>query len=367
MKVVLAPNALKGSLSALEACEAMRAGVSSAHPKATVISLPVSDGGDGFVEVVRHALGGEIVTTTVAGPLGHPVDAEWLFVRESATAFIESARACGLSLLDEDERNPMVASSVGVGELIATALDAGCRTVHVGLGGSATSDGGMGMAVALGARFLDREEEELPPSGSNLALVDSIDLTQIDARLAFAQVLALCDVTNPLLGERGAAAVYGPQKGAAPDQVRLLEAGLARIALGREEKAGFPGAGAAGGLGFGIAAFLGGELRPGLDALFAILRWSDAMEGAHLVLTAEGRLDEQTIAHGKAPAGVARAAKLRGVPCYCIAGTVADSPSGFDAAFALRPASMPLARAMEQAASLLRQASERAMRAFLAE
>ncbi|MHC4339222.1 MAG: glycerate kinase [Planctomycetota bacterium] len=266
-----------------------------------------------------------------------------------------------------DERNPMVASSVGVGELIATALDAGCRTVRLGLGGSATSDGGMGMAVALGARFLDHELEELPPSGANLAHVDRIDLSQLDARLATAHVQALCDVDNPLLGERGAAAVYGPQKGAAPDEVPLLDAGLARIALGREEIADLPGAGAAGGLGFGIAAFLGGELRSGVETLLAITGWTEALEGADLVLTAEGRLDEQTVAHGKAPAGVARAAKRRGVPCYCLAGSVAGDTAVFDAVFALRPASMLLAQAMEQAAPLMQQTSEQAVRAFLAE
>lgn len=349
MKILLAPNALKGSLSAADAARAMAAGVRQAHPDAEIVELPVSDGGDGLVEVLLRAWTGSVRvsdrvpcerrTARVGGPLEtqEPVNATFLWLPESRQAVIEMAAASGLARvadrLTRGTLDPTRTTTRGTGELVRAALDLGAREVLVGLGGSATVDGGLGALAALGARFLDAGDRPVEPVAASLADVRRLDLAALDPRLApgsEARVEALCDVTNPLLGPTGAARVYGPQKGATPAQVEALEAGLTHLAdlfvrqLGRDVRS-LPGAGAAGGLGAALAAVLGARLSRGIERVLELVDLDRYLGGAHgvdLVLTAEGRLDEPTLRYGKAPAEVARRARNAGVPCIALAGEV---------------------------------------------
>ncbi len=376
MKVVIAPNALKGSLGAVAAAEAMARGVSTAAGAVDIVRVPVADGGDGLVDVLLAALPGERCTVTVGDPLGRPVEAAYGYLPEKRTALIEMAVASGLALLRDEERDPLAATTFGTGELIRDALARGARHIVVGIGGSATCDGGTGMAAALGVTFRDRGGAAFEPRGGGmLARIGGIDLGTRDVRLHDATVESVCDVDNPLLGATGAARVYGPQKGATPDDVETLEQGLAHLAetirsdLGGDV-APMPGAGAAGGLGAGLKAFLGAELRPGVDVVLDLVDLDRALAGAALCLTAEGALDNQT-AFGKAPAGVARRAQAAGVPCLAVAGGVARDirelhAAGLDAAVSLCPGPLTLADAMADAAALLQAATEQIVRAFLA-
>lgn len=376
MKVVIAPNAFKGSLSARQAADAMAEGVRHAMRDAVIVTVPVADGGDGLVDVALAALGGEERRLNVSGPDGTPVEATFCHVPQMRFAAIEMARASGLVLVDPARRNPMLTTTRGTGELIQAALDLDVSRIGVGLGGSATNDGGIGMAAALGVRFLDEDGCEVAPVGGSLGRIRHIDITQRAApRIAAVQFDAVCDVDNPLCGERGAACVYGPQKGATPEQVALLDAGLANLAsvirtdLGIDVR-DLPGAGAAGGLGAGLHAFLGATLRRGVDVVLDLVQLDEKLEGADLVLTGEGRIDAQT-ACGKAPAGVGAAAKARGIPCIAIAGSLGDGLAdlhaiGIDAVFTLCPGPVSLADAMRDGARHLSIATEQAMRCFLA-
>jgi len=375
MKIVIAPNALKGSLTAREAAEAMHRGVLAACPSARTTLVPVSDGGDGLILVLHEALGGELRTTGVHGPLGEEVRAEWLFVPERGLAVIEMARASGLVLVPPERLDPLRANTLGTGELIRAALDAGAKTLLLGLGGSATIDGGMGMAAALGIRFLDEKGSELEPGGKALERVAVLDVSRADERLKRVEVVGLRDVSSPLLGPEGAAAVYGPQKGASPAVVRRIEAGLETLAdliastLGVDVRS-LDGAGAAGGLGAGVVAFLGGSLEPGIEVVLELTGCVREMADADLALTAEGALDEQT-AHGKAPAGVAALAKRHGVPCLALAGSVARERRalhevGITAALSLCPGPLTLEEAVAEAARFLEASTEEALRLFAA-
>lgn len=375
MRIVIAPNAFKGSLSAAEAAEAMRRGVLAAVPGAEVVCAPVADGGDGLTEVMAAALGGRLVPVKVAGPRFEERDACFCLVAEQGLAVIEMARASGLALLRQDLRDPTLTSTFGTGQLIQAALSHGVRRIIVGLGGSATCDGGIGMAAALGYRFLDAGGEELRPIGLSLPLVESIDGSGLEPRLAGVTVVGICDVSNPLTGENGASHVYSPQKGATPDQVRLLDAGLARLArvvardLGRDVER-MPGAGAAGGLGGGLHAFLGAELRPGVEVVIDLVGLREKIKEADLVLTAEGRIDFQT-AYDKAPAGVARAARAAGVPCIAVCGGIGERVEdlhgiGISAIFSLCREPQSLETAMATGAVQLAQTVEQVMRAFTA-
>ena len=374
MKIVVAPNALKGSLSAVQAALAMEQGVRQALSEAEVLRVPVADGGDGLVEVLTGALGGETRVAVVCGPLGAPVEAAFCQVPALGLAVVEMAAASGLALLPAQDRDPTLTTSYGTGELIRAALDLGARHIVVGIGGSATNDGGIGMASALGVRFLDARGRAVPPIGRALGRICRIDPTGLDPRLAGLRCEAICDVDNPLLGPQGAARVYGPQKGASQAQVEELEAGLAQLAaviasdLGVEVR-DVPGAGAAGGLGAGLRAFLGADLRRGVDLVLDLVGLDEKLVGADLVITAEGQIDRQT-AFGKAPAGVAQRAKAQGVPCLVIAGSIDGSTAdlyriGIDAVFSLCPGPMSLQQAMEAAPTLLRSATEQAVRCFL--
>ncbi|HBG95311.1 MAG TPA: glycerate kinase [Chromatiaceae bacterium] len=375
MKIILAPNALKGSCMASSAAAAMAAGVVRAVPDAELVQIPVADGGDGLADVVTHALGARPKRFRVAGPRFDPLDAELAWLPDTQTAVIEMALASGLALLAETERDPMRTTTLGTGELMRHALDLGARTLVVGIGGSATNDGGIGMAAALGYRFLDRAGEPVDPVGGHLAQIDRIDAAEVDARLADVRVEAICDVDNPLIGTQGAARVYAPQKGADAQQVALLDTGLAHLAdviardLGIDTR-DLPGAGAAGGLGAGLLAFCGAALRPGADVVLDLVGLERHLAGADLVLTAEGRIDGQT-RFGKAPGAVAAHAARLGVPCIAIAGSVGDDadalhPAGMHALFSLCPGPISLEDAQSQSEMLLARTAEQVVRAFLA-
>lgn len=375
MKVVAAPNALKGCLTASEAADAIAAGVLQARPDAEVIRVPVADGGDGLVDVAIEGLAGEARVVSVTGPRGEPLHARYCHVPEMNFAAVEMALASGLALLPESDRDPTLTTTLGTGELIAAALDLGVSRIGVGIGGSATNDGGIGMAAALGAHFLDDRDTPVEPVGGELGRIHRIDLSELDPRVARVRFEAVCDVDNPLCGPNGAAYVYGPQKGASPQQVEALDAGLANLADVIERDLGLavrdlPGSGAAGGLGAGLRAFAGAELRRGVDLVLELVDLDGKIAGADLVLTGEGQIDYQT-AYGKAPAGVGAAAKARGIPCIAIAGSVGAGlddlhAQGIDAVFSLCHGPVTLEEAMTHATEYLARAAEQAVRAFLA-
>jgi glycerate kinase len=375
VKIIIAPNALKGCLTAAEAAKSLARGVARVNPDIDIVQVPVADGGDGLSDVLINALHGVERAALVTGPLGDPVTASFCHVPARRLAAIEMATASGLALLAKERLNPLLTTTRGTGELIKAALDLECSHLIIGIGGSATNEGGIGMASALGARFLDRNGHLVEPVGSALARIEQIDLTDLDPRLAAARIEVICDVDNPLLGEHGAARVYGPQKGATREQIQILEAGLAHLAVVIERDLGLdvrnlPGAGAAGGLGAGLKAFLKAELRRGVELVLDLVEFKEQLRGADLVLTAEGQIDFQT-AFGKAPAGVAERARISGIPCIAIAGSVGSGLDilhdlGIHAVFSLCPGPVRLEQAMASASDYLAAVAEQAVRAFLA-
>lgn len=377
IRVIVAPDSFKGSLSSVEAAEAIRSGVFRAAPDAHVTIVPMADGGEGTVDAVLAAAGGERVTVTVAGPLGEPVEAAYGLLSDGRTAVIEMAAASGLPLLSAEARDPMAATTYGTGQLLRDALERGAKRIMIGLGGSATNDGGMGMAQALGVRFLDPNGREMSGYGCGRLLADigSIDTAGIDPRLASAEVTILSDVTNPLCGPDGASAVYGPQKGATPELVERLDAGLAHYAARIAAHNGrlvrdVPGAGAAGGLGAGLLAFCKAELKPGIRVIMELAGFEHAAAGARLVLTGEGRTDGQT-AFGKVPAGIAEAASRSGIPVVCLSGGLGEGSDalyehGIAALFSIANRPMTLEEAMRDAGTLLAEAAENIVRLYLA-
>jgi glycerate kinase len=379
--VVAAPDKFKGSLTAPEAAAHIAAGLRAVRPGLAVEQVPVADGGDGTVAAALAA-GYHPALLTVHGPTGDPVRAGYAW--RNGTAIIEAAQACGLTRLPGGVPRPLTATSFGVGELIKDAAGRGPARIVLGLGGVATTDGGAGMLQALGARLLDRHGRDLLPGGAALAGLDRLDLTALTP-LTDVEVLVATDVDNPLLGPLGAAEVYAPQKGASPAEVAILESALSRWAVhnerlrprpprhpgldhdqspGRRSRwADQPGAGAAGGLGFAALAFLGASIRPGIELMLDLISFSRRLAGARLVVTGEGSLDAQTL-HGKAPAGVARAAGQAGLPVVAVAGRNALSPAqlraaGLAAAYALTDIEPDLARCLACAGPLLEQTSGR--------
>jgi glycerate 2-kinase len=378
MKIVVAPQALKGSLDAAEVGRAIAAGIQAVLPDADVAVVPVADGGEGTVSALVAATGGRLVNARVSGPLGDPVDAQFGLLgtsetggEGSSTAIVEMAAASGLPLVPPARRDPRLTTTRGTGELIRAALDAGARRLLVGIGGSATNDGGAGMAQALGARLLDAEGRNLPPGGAALARLDRIDASGLDPRLQTSEVIVASDVTNPLCGPDGASAVYGPQKGATPAMVAELDGALARYAqvLRRDlgaDVAELPGAGAAGGLGAGLMAFLHARLQAGAEMVLQAVGFDRRLEGASLVFTAEGRLDGQTV-YGKAPGAVAAAARRRDIPVVVLAGGLGPGydrlyAAGVSAVLALPDGPLTLEESMARAAELVTTAAEQAMR-----
>src|SRR5437763_4136373 len=329
MRIVIAPNAFKGSLSALDAAEAIAEGVRVAAPDADLVLVPIADGGDGTVDALVAATRGERRTRRVRGPLGDPVEADYGVIDGGSTAVIEMAKAAGLALVPPAKRDPRITATYGIGELLQHAYDAGARHFIVGIGGSATNDGGAGVAQALGYHLLDENGHELPAGGLALKRLARIHVGGVHANWKKADVDVACDVTNPLTGPNGASAVYGPQKGATPAMVAELDAALEHFAeiirrdLGVDVER-LPGAGAAGGLGAGPVAFTGARLRPGAEMVMEALRLDDRLAGAQLVITGEGRLDSQTARFGKGPAAVARHARQAGIPVVAIGGSIAN-------------------------------------------
>ena len=325
MKIVVAPNAFKGTLTAPQAAAAISRGVREVFPEAEIVEVPVADGGDGTAEALVTALHGEFRAVRVDGPLGEAVEARFGLVDSGRTAVVELASASGLALIPPERRDPLRATTYGFGQLLGAAREAGVVAVIAGIGGSATNDGGAGMAQALGYRLLDAHGRDLERGGAALARLRNIDASGFDRAWASVAVRVACDVTNPLTGPLGASAVYGPQKGAGPEMVRELDAALARLSDVIERDLGkkvseIPGAGAAGGAGAGLVAFLGAELVPGAPLVVDAAELDEKLKGASLVITGEGRVDEQT-AYGKAPGEVARRAQAAGVPVLLLAGS----------------------------------------------
>ncbi|MCW7944054.1 glycerate kinase [Streptomyces hygroscopicus] len=371
--MLIAADKFKGSLTAVQVAERVAAGLRRVVPGLEVEALPVADGGDGTVDAAVAA-GFERREVRVAGPLGHEVTAA--FALRGGTAVVEMAEASGLQRLPAGVFAPLTASTYGSGELLRAALDAGARTIVFGVGGSATTDGGAGMLSALGARFLDSEGEPVTPGGEGLAELARADLSGLDARLASVDLVLASDVDNPLTGPKGAPAVYGPQKGATPDDVEALDAALAHYAEVLEEAVGpraaecaaSPGAGAAGGIGYG-ALLLGARFRPGIEVMLDVLGFAPALDRASLVITGEGSLDEQTL-HGKAPAGVAAAARAAGKEVVAVCGRLTLRPEALEKAGILRAYPLTevepdVATCIAEAGPILQRVAERIARDFL--
>jgi glycerate 2-kinase len=371
VKILAAPNAFKGSLSAAQAAEAMRRGIHRALADADVRMIPVADGGDGLLQTLEIPLAAERIEQRVRGPLGDDTRATFLYSASRRLAIIEMATASGLALLPADHLDAMHASSEGVGQLISAALDLGAGQIVLGIGGSATTDGATGLATALGMRFLDEHNKPLRGEGASLQHIRRIDRNNLDERLASVHLEVACDVENPLLGSEGAARVYAPQKGASHNDIEQLEKGLANLADVIERQFGvdvrdMPGGGAAGGMGAGLKALFNAELKPGAELVLELLQVEAAIVNADLVLTGEGRLDYQT-RFGKAPGAVAALAARHKVPCIAIAGMLDETAYtlndvGFAAVFSLCPGPVPLADAVEHAARYLALTTEQVVR-----
>lgn len=371
MRIVVAPDSFKGSISALGAAAAIGRGIVKVFPDAVVVKVPVADGGEGTVEALVSAAGGQVVRQQVAGPLGETVNAYWGILGDAEAAVIEMTAASGLMLVPKERRDPRITTTYGTGQLIKAALDRGLKKIILGIGGSATNDGGAGMARALGVKFYDAAGKELPDGGAALIDLAKIDATGIDRRLADTAILVACDVENPLCGPHGASAVFGPQKGATPDMVHELDAALARYAgvaykATGKDIASLPGAGAAGGLGAGLMFFTGAKFRPGVEIMLSAVGFQTLVEQADFIITGEGRTDFQTT-FGKAPVGVARIAKDYGVPVVCLSGALGDGADdiltqGIDGLMSIVPEPMPLETCIAQGAALLEAAAARLCR-----
>ncbi len=370
MRIVIAPQSLKGSLSAAEAGLAIAKGARAVYPEADITIVPVADGGEGTVQALVDATGGRIVEQTVTGPLGEPVNAFFGLLGDGRTAAIEMAACAGLPLVPPALRDPRITTTYGVGELIMAALDQGCRHFIIGIGGSATNDGGAGMAQALGTSLMTHEGKAIGRGGAALTTLAHISTATMDARLSSCSFDVACDVNNPLCGPMGASAVYGPQKGATPEMVVQLDDALAHYAEVIERDLGVsvrdvPGAGAAGGLGAGLMAFLRATLRPGAQIVLEAVKLEEQLRSADLVITAEGQLDAQT-AYGKSVGAVAALAKRYRLPVLALAGSLGEDyrtiyTLGIDAIAVLPSGPMTLSYAMEHATQLISDATERAL------
>ncbi|SEI42590.1 glycerate kinase [Dyadobacter sp. SG02] len=373
MNILVAPDKFRGSLEAVEVCDAVTDGIKKAYPNAKVTAIPLADGGEGTSKILTQQANGSEVTVTVMDPLNRPVKAIYGLSEDHQVAFIEMAAASGLGLLKTEERNPLRTSTFGTGQLIVDALDRGVKKIILGIGGSATTDGGIGMAEALGYAFKDSEGHTLLPNGQSLEKIASIDKHNADPRLALVSVIVACDVTNPLFGKEGAAYVYGPQKGADPDMVVQLDQGLENLtqvatrAFGRDVSQ-VPGAGAAGGLGAGCMWFLNAVLKDGISIVMEQCNISSLVEKADLVITGEGKVDEQTLA-GKVVKGLAGLCKNHHVPLAVVCGTLQITPgqardAGMTYAVSVLNRPMDLNAAQSEAFRLVSDATFQLMRLF---
>ncbi|WP_213880483.1 glycerate kinase [Pseudomonas sp. dw_358] len=364
MKIVIAPDSFKDSLSAAGVADAIAQGLAQVWPQADLLQCPMADGGEGTMDAILAACAGQSRRLTVRGPLGRPVMARWGWLAETRTAIIEMAEASGLQLVELAERDACISGTYGTGQLIDAAVEAGATRIILAIGGSATNDAGSGMLRALGAVLRDAQGAELPPGGLALSELVELDLQGLDPRLARVRFEVAADVDNPLCGEHGASHVFGPQKGASPDQVLALDQALGHFAdrsarvLGRDVR-NEPGSGAAGGMGFAAKAFLGATFRPGVEVVAELTGLADAVRDADLVITGEGRFDAQTL-RGKTPLGVTRVAQAAGVPVIVIAGTLGEGyealyEHGISAAFSVASGPMTLQFACDNAERLLRE------------
>ncbi|CAH0343954.1 glycerate kinase [Bacillus sp. CECT 9360] len=344
MKIVIAPDSFKESLTSMEVCHAVENGFRKIFPSSDYVKIPIGDGGEGTVQSLVDGTDGRLVSLSVTGPLGNKVDGFYGISGDGQTAFIEMAAASGLHLVPKEQRNPLLTTTRGTGELIFDALNRDVKQIILGLGGSATNDGGVGMAAALGVKFFNKADEEIPPQADHLNDLYRIDISKLDVRLKDIKVEAACDVTNPLVGEKGASAVFGPQKGATEKMIKMLDKNLHNYAEVVENCLhvsikDLPGAGAAGGLGAGVLAFLNGELKKGIDIVLDFTNFEQLVNDADLVITGEGQIDSQTI-YGKAPIGVAKRAKKYDIPVIAIAGSIGSNyeavyDHGIDAVFSI--------------------------------
>lgn len=370
MKLVFASDSFKGSLTSEETAALLTDAAKAVFGECECVSVPVADGGEGTCEAVIAACGGEWITAQVHGPLGEPVSARYALLPDGS-AVIEMSAASGLPLVPLEERNPLRTSTFGTGELIRDALDHGCRKLAVAIGGSATNDGGMGCVRALGGRFLDADGKELDGCGGDLSSVRIIDLSGMDPRIAETELTVMCDVTNPLTGQNGATRVFGPQKGADPETVEELEAGMEnyrdviREAFGADPDR-ISGAGAAGGLGTALTVFLGGQMRSGIETVLDLIGFDELVKDADLVITGEGRTDGQS-AFGKVLQGIGRHSRAAGVPAAALCGSLGAGyealyEEGIDSFMTTVDGPMALSEAMERAPELYRKAAERLFR-----
>ena len=360
MKVVIAIDSLKGSLSSMEAGTAIKDGILAAKPDAEVIVKPLADGGEGTTDALIEGMNGERIDLTVTGPMHTPVDAYYGYLKDTNTAVMEMASAAGITLVPDSEKNPLLATSYGVGEMINDAIQRGCRNFIIGIGGSVTNDGGIGMLKALGVRFLDENGEDAGEGGQALAKVARIDVSGMNPLLNECHIQVACDVNNPLCGENGSTYVYGPQKGVTEDMKKTLDEAMAHFARVTSETLEndymtTPGAGAAGGLGYAFLAYTGAALTPGIELILDAVGLEEELSGADVVVTGEGRLDFQT-AMGKAPVGVARLAKKYNAKVIAFAGSVtkeatACNKEGIDAFFPILRSVCTLAEAMDPVAA----------------
>jgi len=374
--ILIAPDSFKGSLSAREVAEAMERGVRDVVPDYVVNKHPISDGGEGLVDILTPALDGTVIATEVSGPLpGQRVTGRWGLSGDESTAIIEMAEAAGLPLVRQEQRDPKITTTYGVGELICAALDKGVSSLIIGIGGSATNDGGAGMAEALGVQFFDDSGKPLARGGASLVRLQAIDVSAKDRRIDQVEVIVASDVQNPLCGELGASAVYGPQKGATVDDVRTLDAALIQYAEVIQSSLGIdvlslPGSGAAGGLGAGLVAFCGAKLRRGIDVVLHVTKFEDDLRRADLVITGEGKIDEQ-VRFGKALAGVIERARRALVPVVAVVGSVEGKPESFvgdeflDDLESLVDANTTREEAIRRASSLIAERTKRLMRRSL--
>ena len=371
LRILVAPNAFKESLSAIDAARAMAKGIRRGLPNARITEVPIADGGDGTLEAVISGTGGRILKAKVTGPLGNRITAEYGITGDGKTAVIEMSRASGLALVPTARRNPMRTTSFGTGELIQAALSRGVGRILLGIGGSATVDGGIGALQALGVSFLDRHGKPVGHGGAGLLAIASIDLSNLNSSLKRTEILVACDVDNPLIGPKGAAAVFGPQKGATPAMVKKLDHGLARLAAlitrkTRKDFARIPGTGAAGGIAGSFLGLLGARLRPGSELVFDLLKLDRIVPNMDWVITGEGQIDFQT-QFGKGPGMLAKLAARHGVPVIGIAGSVAEnagelSKKGFTALFSITNRPMDLATAMKEGPVLMERTAEQVAR-----
>lgn len=372
-KIVIAPDSFKGSMSAKEVADAIERGIKSVLTNAEIIKIPMADGGEGTVETLVDATSGQIIKLNVLDPLGSETEAYFGILGDGSTAVIEMALASGLTMVPRDKRNPLFTTTFGTGQLIKAALDNGCRELIIGVGGSATNDGGVGMAQALGIKFLNNKGQEISFGGGNLLNIDRIDLKNMDKRVKDCKFKVACDVDNPLCGPKGASYVFGPQKGATPEMVKYLDENLAHLAEVIKRDMGIdvknePGAGAAGGLGAGLMAFCNAQLQRGIELVIEATKIEEKIKGADLVITGEGQMDYQT-AHGKTPYGVAQVAKKRNVPVVALVGSIGAGvevlyEKGIDSIFSIVEGPMSLEESMEQGAILIERTANRVIRAL---